>query len=66
MNIACPHDAQDTFTLVTGGHSAAAGHGNLFRQSYTLQFHNVMEPVFALLRVELHLHNFAQGSLGML
>jgi hypothetical protein len=56
----------DTFTLVMGGHSAAAGHGNHFQQSYTLQFHKVMEPVFARLGVKLQSHNVAFGGLGTL
>lgn len=55
---------QDTFTSVMGGHSAAAGHGNLFQQSYTLQFHKVMEPIFARLGVKLRSHNIAFGGLG--
>ena len=56
----------DTFTLVMGGHSSAAGHGNHFQQSYTLQFHKVMEPVFARLGVKLQSHNVAFGGLGTL
>jgi hypothetical protein len=56
----------DTFTLVMGGHSAAAGHGNHFQQSYTLQFQKVMEPVFARLAVKLQSHNIAFGGLGTL
>jgi hypothetical protein len=57
---------RDTFTLVVGGHSAAAGHGNYFQQSYAMQFHKVMEPIFGLLGVELRTHNFSQGGLGTL
>lgn len=37
---------------------------NYFKQSYTMQFHKVMEPVFARLGVTLHSHNMAQGGLG--
>lgn len=55
---------RDTFTVVMGGHSAAAGHGNHFRQSYMMQFHQVMEPVFSYLGVELISRNIAQGGLG--
>ena len=39
---------------------------NLFKQSYTMQFHKVMEPVFALLGVELTSRNLAHGGLGTL
>ena len=55
---------QDTFTLVMGGHSAAAGHGNHFQQSYTLQFQKVMEPIMARLGVKLMSHNLGYGGLG--
>lgn len=54
----------DTFTLVMGGHSAAAGHGNHFQQSYTLQFFKVMEPVLARLGIKLHATNNGYGGLG--
>ena len=55
---------QDTFTLVMGGHSAAAGHGNHFQQSYTMQFHKVMEPIMARLGIKLMSHNSGYGGLG--
>jgi cell division protein FtsN len=55
---------EDTFTLVMGGHSASAGHGNHFQQSYTLQFFKVMEPIFARLGVKLHATNNGYGGLG--
>jgi hypothetical protein len=54
----------DTFTVVLGGHSAAAGHGNHFRQSYMHQFHKVLAPVFARLGVKLITRNLSQGGLG--
>jgi hypothetical protein len=54
----------DTFTVVMGGHSAAAGHGNHFHQSYMMQFHKIMAPIFARLGVKLVTKNMAQGGLG--
>lgn len=54
----------DTFTMVMGGHSAAAGHGNHLRQSYTMQFFKVLEPIFARLGVKLHTTNNGYGGLG--
>jgi hypothetical protein len=54
----------DTFTVVMGGHSAAAGQGNHFRQSYMMQFHKIMYPIFARLGVKLVTRNFGQGGLG--
>jgi len=55
---------QDTFTVVMGGHSAAQGQGNHFRQSYMMQFHKVMYPIFARLGVKLITRNVGQGGLG--
>ena len=40
----------DHFFVVLGGHSAAAGHGNNFHQSYMMQFQELMEPGKHLLR----------------
>jgi len=57
---------KDTFTFVLAGHSAAAGHGNHFAQSYMMQFHQVMEPIFARLGMKLITRNIAQGGLGTL
>lgn len=54
----------DTFTVVLGGHSVAAGAGNKFQQNYAMQFHKVMAPVFARLGVKLITRNMAQGGLG--
>jgi hypothetical protein len=55
---------QDTFHITLGGHSAAAGHGNGFNQSYIIQAGHVLEPVFAHLGVSLRTYNLAQGGLG--
>lgn len=55
---------QDTFHVALGGHSAAAGHGNGFNQSYIIQAGHVLEPVFAHLGVTMRSFNFAQGGLG--
>jgi hypothetical protein len=54
------------FVVVMGGHSAAAGHGNHFHQSYMMQMHKVLAPVLARLGVELITRNMAQGGLGTL
>lgn len=57
---------EDTFRFVMAGHSAAAGHGNHFQQSYTMQFQKTMEPVMARLGVYMESHNFGMGGLGTL
>ena len=54
----------DTFRLVLGGHSAAAGHGAGFNQSHVIEAGHVLEPVFAHLGVEFRAYNFAQGGMG--
>lgn len=54
----------DTFAVVVAGHSAAAGHGNHFRQNYAMQFHRIMAPIFARLGVKLVTRNMSQGGLG--
>ena len=54
----------DTFKFVLGGHSAAAGHGAGFNQSYIIEASHVLEPVFAHLGVEMRAYNFAQGGMG--
>ncbi|KAK1739865.1 hypothetical protein QTG54_009624 [Skeletonema marinoi] len=56
----------DHFFVTLGGHSAAAGHGNNFFQSYMMQFHDVMEPVFDRLGMVLVTANLAQGGMGTL
>lgn len=57
---------QDTFTVVMGGHSAAAGHGNHFKQSYMLSLHKLLYPVFYQLGVRFSTRNMAMGGLGTL
>jgi hypothetical protein len=55
---------EDSFNFAVGGHSAAAGHGNHFSQSYTLQVAWIMEPIFARLGVKHQSRNFGNGGLG--
>eukprot|EP00978_Attheya_sp_CCMP212_P013725 scaffold34550_cov56-Attheya_sp.AAC.6 len=54
----------DEFYVVLGGHSAAAGHGNNFLQSYMMAFHYILEPVFDKLGMRLVTRNMAQGGVG--
>lgn len=49
---------------LTGYFFAAVANRNHFRQSYMMQFHKVMYPVFARLGVKLVTRNMAQGGLG--
>merc|ERR1712038_1460620 len=54
----------DYFFVVYGGHSAAAGHGNNFRQNQIMQFNHIMEPLMKKLGVTLISKNLAMGGYG--
>ena len=56
----------DDFTVVLGGHSAAAGHGNHFHQSYMMQFHKILDPIFKRMGMNLVTRNLAQEGSGTL
>ena len=55
-------DEKTTFVWTTGGHSAAAGHGNLFSQSYTAILEDTARDVFASLDIEFIGRNHAMGG----
>ena len=55
---------EDNFIFAMAGHSAAAGHGNHFQQSYTLQVQWILEAVFARLGIKHQSRNFGNGGLG--
>jgi len=57
---------QDTFTIVLGGHSAAAGAGNYFRHSYIMQVFRILKPIFDRLNVKLTVRNICNGGMGTL
>ena len=57
---------EDSFVVVLGGHSAAAGKGNHFQQSYLLQLQRVLEPLFERLGVYFECRNMAMGGMGTL
>jgi hypothetical protein len=52
-----------SFTWVTAGHSAAAGHGNLFSQSYSAVLEQTLKEVFKLLNIDFKAKNYAMGGL---
>ena len=54
----------DHFFITLGGHSAAAGHGNNFHQSYMMEIQHVMAPIFDRLGMILVSANRAQGGMG--
>lgn len=55
---------EDSFVVAMAGHSSAAGHGNLFQQSYTLQIQWILEAVFSRIGVRHESRNFGMGGLG--
>jgi hypothetical protein len=55
---------EDSFNFAMAGHSASAGHGNHFSQSYSLQVAWIVEPIFARLGVKHQSRNFGNGGLG--
>jgi len=51
-----------TFVWATGGDSAAAGHGNLFQQSYTPILEETVKGAFRALGVQFQGRNYAMGG----
>jgi len=52
------------FTWVTAGHSACAGHGNLFNQSKTHRLEELASKVFSAAGVNFIGKNYAMGGMG--
>ena len=51
-----------SFTWITAGHSSAAGHGNLFNQTYTAVLEQTMQKVFQLVNIDFKAKNYAMGG----
>jgi hypothetical protein len=49
-------------TWATGGHSASAGHGNFFRDSYTSRMEMAVKPLFKSIGLEFEARNYAMGG----
>jgi hypothetical protein len=59
-------DLQQTFSnfvWATGGHSAAAGHGNLFNESYTAFMERSAKPVFEAVGIGFEGRSYAMGGM---
>jgi hypothetical protein len=50
------------FTWVNGGHSASAGHGNFFRESYTAVLSRDLQPLLAEIGLDWVAKNYAMGG----
>jgi hypothetical protein len=64
----CKNDNLDTslfferYVWATGGHSSAAGHGNLFNESYTAYMERDLVELFGSVGIEFEGRNYAMGS----
>lgn len=55
-------DQHERFVWATGGHSSAAGHGNLFNESYTAVMEHALEDIFGSIGIEFEGRNYAMGG----
>lgn len=58
---------EDTFSQyvwATGGHSAAAGHGNLYNESYTAFMERDLKDIFESIGIDFIGRNYAMGGTG--
>jgi hypothetical protein len=55
-------DHHERFVWATGGHSIAAGHGNLFNQSYTAVMERVLVDIFGSIGIEFEGRAYAMGG----
>lgn len=55
-------DYHERFVWATGGHSSAAGHGNLFNESYTAVMERGVADVFGSIGIEFEGRNYAMGG----
>ena len=56
------HKGDRKFLMVFGGSSVTAGHDNYFHESYPIFFQRRISEAFRALKVDLVVHNIAQGS----
>eukprot|EP00536_Pseudo-nitzschia_multiseries_P000656 jgi/Psemu1/321723/estExt_fgenesh1_pg.C_80024 len=52
----------EKYVWASGGHSAAAGHGNLYNESYTAYMERDVKDVFASIGIEFEGRNYAMGG----
>lgn len=58
------HGQNVSFVWASGGHSAAASHGNFFNQSYTAYMHQDAVDIFASIGIEFVGRNYAVGGMS--
>jgi hypothetical protein len=54
--------APTQFVWATGGHSATAGHGNYYNESYTSYLEQAIKPIFESVNIEFTGRNYAMGG----
>jgi len=52
----------EKYVWATGGHSASAGHGNLFNETYTAYMERDLKDVFASIGIDFEARNYAMGG----
>jgi len=50
------------FTWANGGHSASAGHGNFYRESYTATLGFDLQPILKEIGLDFQVRNYAMGA----
>lgn len=58
-----PPEFYSKFVFANGGHSQAAGHGNMFNESYTAYFEKDVIDVFAAVGIKFEGRNYAMGAM---
>jgi hypothetical protein len=56
-------DFYEQYVFANGGHSQAAGHGNLFKQSYAGYFETDLRPVWEAVGINMIARNYASGAM---
>jgi len=54
----------EKYVFANGGHSNAAGHGNMFSEAYTAVFGNDVRPIWEAIGIEMIDRNYAMGAMA--
>ena len=57
-------DFYEKYVYVNGGHSSAAGHGNLFNETSIAYLTTDLKPIWEAIGIEFHGRNYAMGGHG--
>jgi hypothetical protein len=58
-----PPEFYEKYVFANGGHSQAAGHGNMFNETYTAYFSKDVEDVFGAIGIKFEGRNYAYGAM---